>query len=94
MRNDQSKALDQLAALNKSMEAANALLANAQKAFELTTTLIDTAKLENKEGGANAADIQQAQADLQRLYNLAKSGKPVHKESVKLAKEIKNKFKK
>jgi len=89
-----SKVHDQLKALNKSMEAANALLANAQKAFEMTTTLIDNAKIEHKEGGATESDIQQAQADLQRLYALAKSGKPIHKESLKVAKDIKTKFKK
>ena len=91
-----SKVKEQLAALNKSMEAANAMLDSAKKAFDMTTTLIDTAKVQYKEGESNAtaADIQLIQAQLQGLFAKAKDGKSVTKDSLKMAKEIKQKFKK
>ena len=90
-----SKVKDQLAALNKSMEAANALLDNAKKAFELTTSLIDESKIQYKEGEGNAtaADVAEIQAQLNGLYAKAKDGKSITKESLKIAKDIKQKFK-
>lgn len=90
-----SKVKHQLAALNKSMEAANALISNAQKAFELTTSLIDESKIQYKEGEGNAtaADVAAIQAQLHGLFTQAKNGKSVTKDSIKIAKEIKQKFK-
>ena len=91
-----SKVKDQLAALNKSMEAANALLANAKKAFDLTTSLIDESKIQYKEGEGNAtaADVAAIQAQLNGLSTKAKDGKSITKDSLKIAKDIKQKFKK
>ena len=91
-----SKVKDQLSALNKSMEAAQALISNAKKAFELTTSLIDESKIQYKEGEGNAtaADVAAIQAELNGLYAKAKDGKNITKDSLKIAKDIKQKFKK
>lgn len=91
-----SKVNDQLQALNKSMEAANALIDSSKKAFELTTSLLENTNIQYKEGEGNAtaADVQLIQAKLQNLFAQAKNGKSVAKESLKLAKEVKQKFKK
>lgn len=91
-----SKVNDQLQALNKSMEAANALIDSSKKAFELTTSLLENTNIQYKEGEGNAtaADVQLIQSKLNALFAKAKSGKSVAKESLNLAKEVKQKFKK
>lgn len=91
-----SKVNEQLAALNKSMEAANALIDSSKKAFELTTSLLENTNIQYKdgEGNATAADVQLIQAKLNALFAKAKNGKSVAKESLNLAKEVKQKFKK
>lgn len=91
-----SKINDQLQALNKSMEAANALIDSSKKAFELTTSLLENTNIQYKEGEGNAtaADVQIIQAHLNALFAKAKNGKSVANESLNLAKEVKQKFKK
>ena len=63
---------------------------------ETVASLIDESKIQYKEGEGNAtaADVAAIQAQLNGLFTKAKDGKSITKDSLKIAKDIKQKFKK